>query len=211
MKRLAIFGSKDLAKTIIENAVECGKYTIYGYFDNFEVKGKIIDNYEVKGNTIEDVIQQYEQNLFDCIYIAIGYNHFNAKEKIYNSIKGLIPLANIISNDTYISDSAVLGEGIFIGRGSKIGPRCLIEDNVHIGSAILGHDNTIGKHSYLSGSNAIAGFTTIGSKCFLGIGVLVSDHISICDDVWCGIGMVIMRRIKKPGKYALMQKIIQYE
>ena len=210
MKRLAIFGTKDLAQTIIGQALETGEFSIFGYFEDFVPYGTMINGYQVYGN-LENAIAMYKEGAFDCIFIAIGYNHFDAKERIYMKLKGIIPLANIISRDAIISKSAVLGEGICIGKACRIGPKCIIGDNVMITSTVLGHDDIIGMHCYLAGSISIAGFVNIGKRCFLGIGVLVADHISICDDVWIGLGMIVMKGIRKPGKYAVLQKIIKYE
>lgn len=210
-KRLAIFGATDLAFQVTEEAIASGEYEVFGYFEDFKSKGTIVNGYKVWGN-LEDAFVLYEKKAFDCLYIAVGYNHFDFREYIYNRVKGVIPLANIVSKDAVVYDSASLGEGVYIGARTQVGPYCEIEDNVHInGNIILGHNNKICKHSYLSGGDQIAGFTKIGSRCFIGIGVVIADKLEIADDVWVGLGMVVYKSIKKAGKYAVMQKIIKLD
>lgn len=211
MKRLALIGSKDFAKQVIELATESKQYSIFGYFEDFEPKGTIINGYQVYG-TVDDAIRLYKEGAFDCIFIALGYNHFDVKEKFYNRVKGVIPLANIIASDVDIAKSAKLGEGIFLGKGCKIGAECELNDNVVLmGDIILGHNNTIGRHSYMSGGNHIAGFSSVGERCFMGIRVIIGDHIRVTSDVWMGLGMIVFRNILKPGKYAVLQKIVNIE
>lgn len=210
-KRLAIFGSADLALKVTNDALASEEYEIFGYFEDFKPQGFVVNGYKVWGK-LDDAINLYEKKAFDCLYIAVGYNHFDLRESIYNRVKGVIPLANIVSKDAFIYDSASLGEGVYIGARTQVGPYCEIEDNVHInGNIILGHNNKICKHSYLSGGDQIAGYTKIGSRCFIGIGVVIADKLEIVDDVWVGLGMVVYKSIKKAGKYAVMQKVIKLD
>lgn len=208
-KRLALIGSKDLAQQLIPEVIATGEYEIFGYFDDFEEKGTIINGYKVYGK-VDDAIGLYKEGLFDCIFIAIGYYHFDVREKFYEKLKGIVPLANIISKDAHLSKSAKIGEGVYLGYGTQVGPHSVIEDNVVVmGNTVFGHNNIIHKNSYFSGGVYMAGFTSVGERCFVGISVTISDKIKICDDVWIGLGMIVYRNILKPGKYSVLQKIIK--
>lgn len=209
-KRLALIGSRDLAQLIIDQAIATGEYEIFGYFDDFEENGTVVNGYKVYGK-VDDAITMFKHGLFDCIFIAIGYGHFDARERFYDKVKGIIPLATIISSGAFVDKTAIIGEGVYIAYGTQIGRYCVVEDNVLIGCSILGHNNFVGKHTYISGNMSMAGFSSIGRRCFLGIGVLVNEKISICDDTWIGIGMIVYKNIKKSGKYAVFQKIIKID
>ena len=101
-----------------------------------------------------------------------------------------------------IAPSVKMGQGVFIGGSTTIGENSIIEDNVFIhGGTTISHDNHIGSHTYISGRFNTAGFCTIGKRCFFGICSCVSDHITICDDVWIGLACVVIKNIKDPGKY----------
>ena len=178
-----------------------GEFEFVGYFDDLESKGAIIDGYPVLG-AVEDAKIYYKEGIFDCIFIGIGYTRFDLRQYYFDLLKGRVPFANIIMPKAEVSVKATLGEGIFIGDGSIVNMGSIIEDNVFIhGFSIIGHDNRIGAHSYFSGECHTAGFCSIGMRTFVGICVCVADHVSICDDVWIGLGCVVAKNLKEPGKY----------
>lgn len=210
-KRLALIGSKDFAHQIVRAALLTGEFDIIGFFDDYENPGTIVDGAPILGKTCE-IVNLYQADCFDCIFIAIGYEHFAARQRFYEMLKGVIPLATIISPSAYVASSAIIGEGCYIGGRNQINAECVVEDNaVMMGNVVLGHNNVIGKHSYLAGGIYMAGFTSIGERCFVGIGATISDKITIVDDVWIGLGMIVYKSIRKPGKYSVYQRIIKLE
>lgn len=201
MKRLALIGSKDFAQQIRFFAEKTGDYEVVGYFDDFAQKGTMVDNIPIMGK-IEDIFPLYKTNAFDCLFFAAGYNNFQFREKTFTALKGKVPFANIIMSNVRMIGKVQLGEGVFIGRDSVVNSNTIIDDNVFIhGETAIGHDNHIGSHTYISGHFTSAGFVNIGNRCFMGLCVLVSDHISICDDAWIGLGCIVAKDIKSPGKY----------
>ena len=201
MKKLALIGSKDFAEQIQGFAEQTGEYVVVGFFDDFEPKGTIIRSLPVLGK-ICDIENVYKKGFFDCLFLAAGYNNFSFRDKVFSELYGKVPFANIISKSAKIADDVKLGEGIYIGAGSIIDRRTVIGNNVFIhGGTTIGHDNVIGAHTYISGRFNTAGFTHIGERCFFGICSCVSDHITICDDVWIGLACVVIKNIKEPGKY----------
>lgn len=201
MKKLALIGSKDFAEQIQRFAEETSDYIVVGYFDDFEIKGTIIRSLPVLGGTA-DIKEIYKNGLFDCIFLAAGYNNFKFREEIYNKISPIVPFANIIDPTAKIGTDVKLGSGIYIGGNSFIGDRTVIGDNVFIhGDTIIAHDNFVGDHTYLSGRINTAGYCKIGRRCFIGICVILSDHISVTDDVWIGLGCIVAKDVKESGKY----------
>lgn len=201
MKRLALIGSKDFAQQIRSFAERTGEFEVIGYFDDFVSKGTIIEGLPILGK-IEDIISLYENNVFDYLFFAAGYNNFTFRENTFVALKGKVPFANIIMPNAKLREKVKIGEGVFIGNDTIVGSNTIIEDNVFIhGSSGIGHDNHIGAHTYISGRFNSAGFVTIGHCCFFGICVLVSDHISVCNDTWIGLGCIVAKDIKTPGKY----------
>lgn len=201
MKRLAIIGTKEFSQQILGQVEIAGEYDVVGYFDDLTPRGTLISGRPVLG-MVCDAPALYDKGQFDYIFIAVGYTRFDLREKFYDSVKGRIPLANIIMPGAIVSEKASIGEGVFIGSGSNIGDGCTVDDNVFMwGDCIIAHDNHIGKHTYLSGRIDTAGFCSIGERCFVGVRALFSDHISVCNDAWIGIGCIVIKNIKDPGKY----------
>lgn len=201
MKRLALIGSKDFAQQIQIFAEATGEYIIVGYFDDFEEKGVIIRSLPVLGK-IDDIETEYKKDLFDCIFFAAGYHNFAFRESAFNKLLGKVPYATIISPSAKIGIDVKIGEGVYIGENTIIGDRTIIDNNVFIhGGTTIAHDNEIGEHTYFSGRINTAGFCRIGKRCFVGICAIFSEHISISDDVWIGLGCIVARDIKEAGKY----------
>ena len=201
MKRLALIGSKDFAEQIQRFAEQTGEFEVVGYFDDFEPKGKLIRSLPILG-CINDAEEEYNKGAYDCIFLAAGYNNFQFREEVFNRLSPAVPFANIIMKTAKIAPSAQLGQGVYIGGGTTIDEGTVIRDNVFIhGGTVIGHNNSVGSHTYISGRFNTAGFCTIGKRCFFGICSCVSDHITICDDVWIGLACVVIKNIKEPGKY----------
>lgn len=211
MKRLALIGSKEFAKQICSFVEEIPEYSIVGYYDDFESKGTIIRGLPVLGN-IAEIINGYEKSLFDYVFLAAGYSNFAFREKVFNQLKGKVPFANLIMPSVKLGHHVKLGEGIFIGSNSVIADDTIINDNVFIhGHSEIGHDNIIGSHTYISGRFNSAGFSTLGNRNFFGICVIVSDHITICDDVWIGLGCIVTQNITEAGKYMVKTKLYKID
>lgn len=201
MKRLAIIGTKEFAEQIADFAIQTGEFEVVGYYDNIEPKGNIVNGRPVLGK-VEDAVVDYQQHAFDEIFIGVGYTRFDLRESFYMQLKGKVPFANIIMPTVKMGKDVVMGEGVFVGGSSSIGDSSVIENNVFIhGGSDVGHNNKICAHTYISGRFNSAGFVTIGKRNFIGICVIIADHIELTDDVWIGLGCIVAKNIKEPGKY----------
>ena len=201
MSRIALIGSREFAQQIRSAVNEIGSDSVVGYFDDYAVPGTVVEGLSILGTT-KDIEEVYNSHIFDSLFIAVGYSSFQFRERIFENYHGKIPFANIISPTAEISPSAFVGEGVYIGPNSSVGDQTVIKNNVFIhGSSNIGHDNVVGDHTYISGRFDSAGFVQIGARNFIGIRVMFSDHVSVCDDVWIGLGCIVAKEIKEPGKY----------
>lgn len=209
-RKLALIGSQDFARQVIEYANKTGIYAVVGYYDDFKQKNCLVNGYPVLGK-VDDIIKDYNDGIFECAFICMGYEHFEVKEKFYNRIKDVIPLATIIEPGADIAKSATIGDGCLITKESVIHEHCIIEDDVVMLGGLLAHDNHIGKHTYIAGGVHFAGKVSIGEKCFIGIRTLIADHLCICDNVWLTLGCIVAENILQPGKYmSPAQRLIRF-
>jgi len=201
MKRLALIGSKDFAQQIRHFAAYAGDFETIGYFDDFEEPGTIIEGLPVLGH-YKDIESEYKNNKFDVIFLAAGYNNFQFRESAFMQLKGKVPFATIVDPTAEICRGVHLGEGVYVGRNTIVDDCAIVEDNVFIHrNCLIGHDSIVHSHSYISGLDHMAGFCEIGERTFIGLSVCIADHVHITDDVWIGIGCIVAKNIKKPGKY----------
>ena len=201
-QKLAIIGAGELGRQVAHYSELDGHFEIVGYFDDTIRIGELVSGKPIIGN-IEDVLTQYSNNIYDCLFIAIGYNHFDFKALLYKKVlEHNIPLATIVSPQVYIDPTAKVGAGTILYPGCIVEKDAVVEDNVAINvNATIAHNSIVGKHTFIAGGAVLAGYAQVGERCFVGVNSVINDHIVVCDDVTIGSLTVVGKNIKKPGVY----------
>jgi UDP-3-O-[3-hydroxymyristoyl] glucosamine N-acyltransferase len=100
-----------------------------------------------------------------------------------------------IGNDVEIGANATIDRGTIedtvVGDGVKI-------DNL----VQIAHNARIGAHTIMAAMSGVAGSTKVGERCMIGGGAVVSNQLTICDDVMLTFRSVVTRSIKAPGTYS---------
>lgn len=202
MKKVAIIGSQDLAQQIVHFIHTDSKtHRVVGFYDDFQEKGKLIKEVPILGR-VEDVEQDYSNQVFDELLIGVGYQHFRFRKASFERFKGSVPFHTFVHSSCIVEQNAKIGEGCVVYPGSIIDQNVTIEDNVLINlGCSISHETTIKQHSYLSPRVSIAGKSMIGECCFIGIGAVVIDHLFITDEVVIGSGANVVKDLKAPGIY----------
>lgn len=185
MKRLAIIGSSDLGRQIAHYAGMNG-FEITGFFDDFQTSSSV-DSYPILGKC-DEILNSYDNGVFDELVCAIGYHHFDARKNMYQRYSELgIPFATIIDNSCHVDPSASIGEGTVLCPGVFVDKNVSINNNVLLNvCSTIAHDTVIGSHTFVSPRVAIAGFCNIGEQCMLGINSTIIDNIVITNKVQLG-------------------------
>jgi sugar O-acyltransferase (sialic acid O-acetyltransferase NeuD family) len=201
MKLLAIIGSGDLGQQIAHHVQYSSDLKVVGFIDDFAERGSVKNRIKVIGK-VNEIDLLFQQGVFDCLLIGIGYKHFALREAIFDRFKGIIPFATFIHPSSYVDPTCEIGEGVVIYPGSTLDMKVKIEDNVLINIGCnIAHDSSIGRHSFISPGVSIAGFVSVGKRTSLGIGTVVIDNIKIDDDIRTGGGAVIVKHIDQKGLY----------
>ena len=201
MKRLAIIGSGDLAKQIAHHAVNDKHYQVVGCFDDFLIKGDCSNGLSILGD-IASIQDCFDKDLFDQLFIGIGYKHMDLRNDLYLRFENKIPFGTIIHSSCIIDASSNIGKGTIIYPGciidmdAEIGNNCLIYNGCNIA-----HDSKVSNNTIFSPGVHIAGFCSIGEHVNLGIGTVISDNISITQKVRTGAGTVVVNSIVDSGTY----------
>jgi sugar O-acyltransferase (sialic acid O-acetyltransferase NeuD family) len=92
----------------------------------------------------------------------------------------------------YVSPLASLGQGVFVGANSVIGPGATLEDHVFVNrGATIGHDTCIGAYSRIQPGANIGGLSRIGRGVTIAIGATVLERLVIGDGAFVGAGSVV--------------------
>lgn len=200
MKTLGIIGAGQLGQQIAHFAISDNHYSRIVFFDDF-TNENMIDGFSILGKTT-DIESEYKKKNFDELIIAIGYKHMGARKNFFERLKNDIPFGQVIHSTTHIDTTAQIGKGVIIYPGCIIDANVVIEDNVlaNIG-VVISHDSIVKAHSFLSPRVAIAGFSTIGKCCILGINSTIIDNIKIKENITLGAGAVVIKNLNESGLY----------
>ena len=201
IRRLAFVGAGEMFLQAKHYAVIDGRYEVVGLFVDSPNKIDECDGVPVFGRTC-DIEKVYNEGCFDCLFLAIGYNHLDFKKKLHDSLRSKIPFATIIANPTYIDNSASIGTDVIIYPGVIIDKEVIIDDNVilNLGATIC-HNSHIGNSTFVGVKVNISGFCDIGERCFLGTNSTLIDHIKLCNGVYVGASTLILKNINHSGTY----------
>ena len=104
--------------------------------------------------------------------------------------------------DIFIHDTAVVGLGARIGRGTVVCPFCRISNDCEIGDHVLvnggsgvGHDARVGSFSSLLGSVSVNGSALIGEGVVLGAGSLIYPGKRVGTGATVGLASVVLRNV----------------
>lgn len=188
--RLFIIGTGGHAAVVIDAVHKQGKYQISGLIDDFKKPGDKAFDYTVVGGT--DTLKNIDSE--DFFFVAVGDNY--SRKKIVENIQPGLRYAMIVHPSASVSDSALIGVGVFISAnatvnsGANVSAFCIINTG-----AIVEHDSIINSFASLAPSVTLGGRCVIGKDSAIGIGATVSNGVYIGQRSVIGAGSVVLKAI----------------
>lgn len=195
-KNLLIIGASGHGKVVADIAIKMDKWLSVGFLDDNESIKKCM-GLPVIGKS-RDILTYKETSDF---FVAIGNNFIRKRIQERLEIEGLsvatlIHPNAVIGLDVEIGIGTVIMAGTVINSSSKIGKGCIINT-----SSSIDHDNVIEDYVHISPGANLAGTVRIGRECWIGIGGVVSNNVSICCGCSLGAGAVVVKDITESGTY----------
>lgn len=138
-------------------------------------------------------------------HVALGIGYQYCEDR-----RALIQLVNdtrccewqtAVHASAVVSPQAALGQGVFIGMGSLVNAGSRIGDyGVLWSGVIIEHDNDIGDDVYLTTGVMTAGYVTIKSRVFVGMGSMIARS-TIGEGATIGAGSLVLEDVP-PHVYA---------
>ena len=199
-KTLALLGSGHLGQQLAYYAISDKHYDNVVFFDDY-TSDKERNGFAILGNT-STIEQEFNNQTFDEIIIALGYKHLSVKKELFERFEGKIPFGKIVHSSSWIDESAIIEQGCVIYPTCSIDANSIIKANtvLNIGCTVA-HDTTIEKHCFLSPRVALAGFIKIEELCIVGINATIIDNITIVPKTQIGGGSVVIKNITHSGLY----------
>lgn len=160
-----------------------------------------IDEAARPGETIFSypVVRQHMPERYADAIVAIGDNV--KRQQLFELIAAQRRVS-LRARDAYVSSTASLEPGCFVGHRAYVGPLARIGPNCILNTAcIVEHEVVVGAHTHVAINATIAGRCSIGEFCLIGAAATVLDGLSICHNVVVGGGAVVVESIEHPGVY----------
>ena len=183
---------------VIELAEENG-FDIIGLIDNNKICS--YRTYEILGNDNEAKnILNSQKNV--PLIIAPDIPHIRAQLFSYYSELGF-KFISLISKNSNISKSAVIGNGTISQAGVNVSAECNIGKFVKLNTNCnVMHNSIIGDFTTIAPNAVILGNVKIGKLCYIGANATILPNIEICDNVIIGAGAVVVKNIKEGKTFA---------
>ncbi len=132
----------------------------------------------------------------DCAYIMGIANLKYRRPVIEKLLSAGAFFTKFIHPDTYISSSALIGEGVVIAPGVNIGPNVAVGNFTLINSrSSIGHDTTLGAYNFICPNVCFSGFSVAGDENLFGINSATLPGIIIGSRNKIAAGMVLDKNV----------------
>ncbi len=156
---------------------------------------------EVLGCTVrgtDDTLEELYQQGFKYAFIAVGNVNINSSRKTITDKISAIGFRFPVIQDpsAVVSNSAIIGEGSFIGKNVvinadvRIGRHCIINTG-----AIIEHECNVDDFSHISVGTTLCGEVNVGKNCMIGSRSTVIQCTNIGDTCLVGAGAVVLKNI----------------
>tara|TARA_B100000886_G_scaffold334594_1_gene290349 strand:+ start:1243 stop:1875 length:633 start_codon:yes stop_codon:yes gene_type:complete len=198
LKSNIVLGSGGHSRVILENLLILKRKNIKIYDFNFSPRQKNI----ILKKKVSDFkkLSKKEISMNNNLFLAIGDNVI--RKKYFEKFKSKIKMPNLISKNSSISRYSKLGKANFFNHFCFIGPNSNIGNNNIINTkSLIEHDVKIGSHCHIGPNVKIGGATSLGDNVMCGIGSIIINKVKICSNVIIGAGSIVTKSIRKPGTY----------
>lgn len=102
----------------------------------------------------------------------------------------------LIHPTAYVSPLARIGQGVFVGANSVVGPGAWLDDHVFVNRGVtIGHDTRIASFSRLQPGANLGGLSRIGGGVTVAIGATLLERLVVGDRAFIGAGAVVTKDV----------------
>jgi len=121
-----------------------------------------------------------------------------------------LQFSQLIHSTAHISPYARIGQGVFVGAKSVIGPGAVLMDYVFVGSGVtIGHDTVIHKYVRLNPGSNIAGHVEIFESVSIGMGANVIEELAIGREAVVAAGAVVTKDVQEKNMVAGVPAVVK--
>ncbi|MDA8097994.1 MAG: hypothetical protein M0042_00035 [Nitrospiraceae bacterium] len=104
--------------------------------------------------------------------------------------------ARLVHPTAFISPYTSLGQGVFVGACSVVGPGCVLEDHVSIGRGVtVGHDVILHPYVRVNPGSNIAGHVEVFDGALVGLGASIIEELVVGRNAVVAAGAVVLKDV----------------
>ena len=192
-----IIGYSGHAYVVADSYTSQGRSLTY-YTNLIEVNNNPY-NIEYLGCEMDTNFKGWDMGLNFILGIGDNNARYKTAQLIKSKSKNII---SVIDPNSSISNSAIVGDGVFVSRGVLVNAFAKIGDFTILNTgSIIEHECKIGFASHIAPGAVLAGNVTIGNGSFIGANAVVKQGVTIGDNVIIGAGSVVLKDIPNNGTY----------
>lgn len=108
-----------------------------------------------------------------------------------------LQFSQLVHPTAYVSRYAKIGQGVFIGARSVIGPGCVLKEHVFVNRGVtVGHDTVLHEYVRLNPGSNIAGHVEIMDGATIGLGANVIEELVIGKGAVVAAGAVVIEDVQ---------------
>ncbi len=191
MTKIAIIGYSGHSYVVIESAKSTG-IEIECYTD-LQIAETNPYNLEYAGNESDENFNFQDIKL----KYALGIGNNDIRRKVaQNILEQGQELQTIIDASAEVSHTAMIGQGVYVGKNSSINAQARVGNFVIINTgAIVEHECVVGEGAHIAPGAVMLGNTRVGEKSFLGAGAVIKQGMRVGSNSIIGAGSVVLQDI----------------
>lgn len=196
-EKLVVIGSGGHARSVIDSALDCGRYDVIGVLSSDESDWVPYRGVECIGADF-DAFGVYAQG---CHVAALGIGFMGGSTQLRENL--CKKYASIgYSFPPIIDPSAVVSTGSTIGEGAFIGKRAVLNAKSHVGSfsiinstSLVEHDCSVGAFTHVAVGAVLCGGVHVGRGVLVGANATVIQGLEIHDCAIVGAASLVLRDV----------------
>lgn len=197
-QRLVIFGVSNILSDLFDCALANGLALSKVVIDLPEESGKRDISLTVRlaaleGTCLPPVVEQLDDFKPSSEELYLLGPTTPTRAVLANKLKARFGLHfhTLVHPSAYVSPLAMLGEGVFVGANSVIGPGTRLAEHVFVNRGVtIGHDTQIGAFSRIQPGSNLGGLSRIGRGVTVAIGATLIERLVVGDYAFIGAGAV---------------------
>lgn len=175
---------------VVMEAARAAGWRIAGFVDDRAKPGERRLGLDVVQNWDEAKRLAHDAKL--TTIVAVGDNATRAR-LVDEAIRAGRALANVIHPNAWVSPTAKLAEGIYVGPFAAVNAAAELGRGVIVNSgAIVEHHNVIGDFAHIAPGATLGGTVRVGNRALVGLGAGVRPGLAIGESAIIAAGAVVV-------------------